>query len=43
MEKEQAERIIRLYNWVRFIILVLLLTFVFAGISKAQIDMSLIG
>ncbi len=36
MEKEKAERIIKIYNWVRFIILVLLLTAVFVGLTKAQ-------
>ena len=36
MEKEKAERIQRIFNWVRFIILVLFLTFVFIGLSKAQ-------
>ena len=36
MEKEKAEKIIKIYNWVRFIILVLFLTFVFIGLSKAQ-------
>lgn len=36
MEKEKAEKIIKIYNWVRFIILVLFLTFVFIGFSKAQ-------
>ena len=36
MDKEKAEKIIRIYNWVRFIILVLFLAFVFVGLSKAQ-------
>ena len=36
MEKEKAETIIKIYNWVRFIILVLFLAFVFIGLSKAQ-------
>jgi len=36
MEKEKAEKIIKIYNWVRFIILVLFLSFVFIGLSKAQ-------
>jgi len=36
MEKEKAEKIIKIYNWVRFIILVLLLAFIFIGFSKAQ-------
>ena len=36
MEKEKAEKIIKIYNWVRFIILVLFLAFVFIGLSKAQ-------
>ena len=36
MKKEKAERIQRIYNWVRFIILVLFLAFVFVGLSKAQ-------
>ena len=36
MDKEKAERIIKIVNWVRFIILVVLLTFVFVALSKAQ-------
>lgn len=36
MTKEKAERITRIYNWVRFIILLLFLTFVFAGLANAQ-------
>ena len=36
MDKEKAERIIKIVNWVRFIILVVFLTFVFVGLSKAQ-------
>ncbi|MBO5427815.1 MAG: hypothetical protein J5996_05255 [Prevotella sp.] len=36
MDKEKAERIIKIYNWVRYIILVLFLAFVFIGLSKAQ-------
>ena len=36
MDKEKAERIIKIYNWVRFIILVAFLTFVFVALSKAQ-------
>lgn len=36
MTKEKAEKIQRVYNWVRFIILVLFLTFVFIGIANAQ-------
>lgn len=36
MDKEKAEKIIKIYNWVRFIILVLFLAFVFIGLSKAQ-------
>jgi len=35
MEKEKAEKIIKIYNWVRFIILVVLMTFVFVALSKA--------
>ena len=34
MEKEKAEKIERIVNWVRFITLALLLTFVFMGLSK---------
>ena len=34
MDKEKG--IQRIFNWVRFIILVLFLTFVFIGLSKAQ-------
>ena len=36
MNKEKAERIQRIFNWVRFVILVLFLTFLFIGLSKAQ-------
>ena len=36
MDKEKGERIQRIFNWVRFVILVLFLTFVFIGLSKAQ-------
>ena len=36
MDKEKAERIQRIFNWVRFIIIVLFLAFVFIGLSKAQ-------
>ena len=36
MDKEKAERIIKIYNWVRFIILVVFLTFVFVELSKGQ-------
>ena len=36
MDKEKAERIQRIFNWVRFVILVLFLTFIFIGLSKAQ-------
>ena len=35
MNKEKSERITRIYNWVRLVILVLFLTFVFVGLSKA--------
>jgi hypothetical protein len=33
MEKEKAERIVRIFNWVRFIILVLFLAWVFIGLA----------
>ncbi len=36
MDKEKSERIQRIFNWVRFVILVLFLTFIFIGLSKAQ-------
>ncbi len=36
MNKEKAERIIKYYNWMRFIILVLFLAFVFIGVANAQ-------
>ena len=36
MDKEKAERIIKIVNWVRYIILAVLLTFVFVALSKAQ-------
>ena len=35
MNKEKADKIIRLCNWMRFIILVLLFIFVFIGLGKA--------
>ena len=35
MDKEKSERNTRIYNWVRLVILVLFLTFVFVGLSKA--------
>ena len=36
MDKEKAERIIKIVNWVRYIILAVFLTFVFVALSKAQ-------
>ena len=36
MNQEKAEKIIKIVNWVRFIILVVLMTFVFVTLSKAQ-------
>ena len=36
MDKEKAERIIKIVDWVRFIILAVFLTFLFATLSKAQ-------
>lgn len=36
MKKEKAERIVKIYNWVRFAILVLFLTFMFVGLANAQ-------
>ena len=36
MDKERAERIQRFFYWVRIVILVLFLAFVFIGLSKAQ-------
>lgn len=36
MKKEKAEKITRVYNWIRFIILVAFLTFVFAAAANAQ-------
>lgn len=36
MEKERAERIVRMTNWVRFIILLLFLTFVIHGILNSE-------
>ena len=36
MDKEKAEKNQRIFGWVRFIILVLFLTFIFIGLSKAQ-------
>lgn len=36
MTKEKVERITTIYNWVRFTIIVVFLTFVFAGLANAQ-------
>ncbi len=36
MDKEKAKRIIKIYNWVRFIILAVFLAFLFVTLSKAQ-------
>ena len=36
MDKEKVERIIKIVNWVRYIILVVFLTFVFVALPKAQ-------
>lgn len=36
MDKKKAERIIKIYNWIRLIILIVFLTFLFVGLSKAQ-------
>jgi len=36
MNKEKAERIIRIYNWVRLIIIVVFLAFVCIGLANAQ-------
>lgn len=36
MKKEKAERIIRIYNWARLIIIILFLAFVFIGVASAQ-------
>ena len=33
MDKEKAKRIIKIYNWVRFIIIVAILTFIFVALS----------
>ena len=35
MDKEKAEKIIKIVNWVRYIILAVFLTFVFVALSKA--------
>jgi len=35
MTKEKADKITRIYNWVRFILLVTFLTFVFIGFTNA--------
>ena len=32
MEKEKAEKIIKIYNWVRYIILVVFLTFLYVAL-----------
>ena len=36
MDKEKAERIIKIAGWVRYIILAVFLTFVFVALSKGQ-------
>ena len=36
MDKEKAERNIKIVNWVRYIIIAVFLTFLFAAQSKAQ-------
>jgi len=36
MTKEKAERITRIYNWIRFIVLIAFLTFVFVGLANAR-------
>lgn len=43
MKKEKAERFIRIYNWVRFIIVVLFLLFVFVGLANAALPDPLKG
>jgi hypothetical protein len=35
MEREKAEKIIWMIDWLRFIILALLLTLIFVGLGKA--------
>jgi hypothetical protein len=35
MEREKAEKIIWMINWLRFIILALLLTLIFVGLGNA--------
>lgn len=35
MDEEKRKRVFRIYNWVRIIILVLLLTFIFVKLVKA--------
>ena len=37
MEKEKAERIFKLYNWTRFIIIILFLIFVIMGLTKVLV------
>lgn len=34
MEKEKAEKIIRIINWIRILMIALLLIFIFAGLGK---------
>jgi len=36
MNREKAEKIIKIYNWIRFIILILILTFLYIGLAQAQ-------
>lgn len=35
MKRKKAERIIKIYNWVRLIIVILFIAFVFVGLTKA--------
>ncbi len=36
MDKEKAEKIVKIYNWVRLVILVLFLAFLFIGLARLQ-------
>ncbi len=35
MEKERAERIIKIYNWTRFILLAVIIVLICIGLSRA--------
>ena len=36
MKKENAEKILRIYNWIRFIIIVAFLVFLYVGLAHSR-------